>query len=623
MVSSIHLLSASVTPLMLSSGKGHGPRRRYNDALPGSARSRVIKLTYQPNPLSTVVEIGCYTLTNASRTDENTTKDDLAQITDAPGPPTIQPGIPALQPNIPTTGVASLSIPPAHQTSSLRSLDPSIPSAKDPQSSNSASILPSPPASQLGTFSPVSTPVASTQRSTSTTTSIPFLSELMSQLFSKSSETRASSIYAPIPSSTASPSMLIYSFKVPPYSNGFDTSGIVETMTASSPAEDKDKPSPTVYSYNLPPYTPKIPTYVATSAGTAPLDMTAGAPGNPGGAAPTNRIFLQQGSVDPTKDAVTVDSSVIPVYSPACLGNAYGGGYVITPTLFASNTNATGIAKIPPVYGFSYKLEPTQSLGYVGAAIVVDTKAPTPTVHSAVSIMNTGSTASPAYDNSRTYAVSIGSSAPVIDTSPSSIDTSKTHPKDYIPTAVAGSQDTVVGGSPIFSFEKDSTQLPTTTPGLLPPNKDMSAVNPKDLLTTPHEGPLGTDAPVSTSEIVANGHASPLTSQVASRVKSIVTTISTTWCPSTAPDHLNIVSSILGGAPLGTAVLDTSSLPQAQLQRAALATGHLSSQINTTLLLPKDESELVQFQGKSSRPTASMMVVIAAVSITYLALGFV
>ncbi|KAL8789068.1 MAG: hypothetical protein Q9213_001331 [Squamulea squamosa] len=577
-------LGSSVKVVANPHGKGHGPRRRYNDG-------------------------------------ENTTKDDMAQITDAPGPPTIQPGIPALQPNIPATGVASLSIPPAHQTSSLRSLNPPLPPAKDPQPSNLASTSPSPPASELGTFSPISTPVVSIQPSASTTTSIPFLSELMSQLFSQSSETLVSSIYASIPGSTASPSMLIYSFTIPPNSNGFDTNGIVETMTGSSPSEDKDKPSPTVYSYNLPPYTPKVPTYVATSAGTAPLDMTSGALGNPGGAAPTNRIFLQQGSVDPTKDAMTVDSSVVPVYSPACLGNAYGGGYVITPTLFAANTNATGIAKIRPAYGFSYKLEPTQSLGYAGAVMIVDSKAPAPTIRSATSTKKTGSTASLGYDNSRAYAASIVSSTPLIDTTAPSIDTSKTHPEEFSPAAVGSSQDKNVGGSPI-SLGNGSAQLPASTPELLPSNKDMLAANSNDLLATQHSGPVGTDMLVSTAETAASGHASLLISQAASRVISVVTTTSTTWCPSTAPDHLSIMSSILGGAPPGKAVLDTTSLPGAPLQRAALATGHFSSQINTTLLLPNDGSELVPFQGMSSRLTASMVVVVAAVSIIYLVLGF-
>ncbi|KAL8867941.1 MAG: hypothetical protein Q9198_008342, partial [Flavoplaca austrocitrina] len=162
----------------------------------------------------------------------------------------------------------------------------------------------------------------------------------MFQLFSQSSTTPESSLYAStsIPSSGAfeqkstgisstsavtslydiksptegnpetptppasTPSMLIYSLTLPPYSNGFDTSGIVETLTRSSPAEDKDKPSTTIYAYNLPPYTPKVPTYVATSAGTAALDMTSGAPGGPGGAATTDRNFLPKGFVDPTKD---------------------------------------------------------------------------------------------------------------------------------------------------------------------------------------------------------------------------------------------------------------------------------------------------------------------------------
>ncbi|KAI4226708.1 MAG: hypothetical protein L6R36_002963 [Xanthoria steineri] len=361
-------------------GQAHGPRRRYND-------------------------------------DASTTKDDLALVTNAPGPPTIQPGIPALQPSIPTTGVASLDIPPAQQTSSWRSVHPSVPPVKDPQPSNPVLTSSLAAISSSSNTSPVS---ASVSGPATTSTSIPFLSELMSQLASQPLTTKASSIYAPtlvsnsaasesesprilskpgatsgsdpilptgsypetVSSPVSTPSMLTYSFTLPPYSNGLDTSGIVESWTRISPAEDKDKPSATVYSYNLPPYTPKIPTYVATSAGTAPVDMTSGAPGSPGGVAPTNRIFLQQGFVDPTKDPVAVTSSMVPVYSPACLGNAYGGGYVITPTLSLANTNATGIAKIPPAYGFSYKFEPTVSPGYGGAVVIMDTKAPVPTVSS-------------------------------------------------------------------------------------------------------------------------------------------------------------------------------------------------------------------------------------------------
>ena len=52
---------------------------------------------------------------------------------------------------------------------------------------------------------------------------------------------------------------------------------------------------------------------------------------------------------------ITATSTVIPVYTPAMLGNAYGGGFVITPSLYATvypsiNGSTSGV---PPGYGFS------------------------------------------------------------------------------------------------------------------------------------------------------------------------------------------------------------------------------------------------------------------------------
>ncbi|KAL8700795.1 MAG: hypothetical protein Q9201_005252 [Fulgogasparrea decipioides] len=350
-----------------------------------------------------------------------TSTDDLAQITAAPGPPTIEPGIPALQPSVPTTGIPSLSIPPAHQTSSLKPSDRLPWQSADPQATGTFSVPSSALAPAIAPSNYVSAIGGSGSVPISTSTSIPFLSELLTPPFARSSFSTTSSVSAIVPTSsshnsqsttlgtwspqettrgsatplsvvggdpkdgalTASmPSTLVYSFTLPPYSGGLDTSGIAETMTLSSSAADKDHvPSATIYSYSLPPYTPKIPTYVATSAGLAPVSMTSGAPGNPVGNAPTTKVFLQQGSVDPTKDVPTIaTSSMVPLYSPACLGNAYGGGYVVTPTVSVinSNANATGIAKIPPAYGFTYKLEPTQSPSYSAAVVVVDTKGPIP-----------------------------------------------------------------------------------------------------------------------------------------------------------------------------------------------------------------------------------------------------
>ncbi|KAL8828378.1 MAG: hypothetical protein Q9170_006629 [Blastenia crenularia] len=347
--------------------------------------------------------------------DKSASSSDLAQITDAPGPPTIQPGIPALQPSIPTSGVASLSIPPVHQTSFSKSFS-------EDNSVSDTFLISFPTAATTPTsFSPIPATVGSVSGPSSTATSIPFLSELMSQIFSSSSPSTIPSIPATFMSSSSvtsrsstpetsftsgktvglptSPaivesdpkdglptppmsSILVYSFQLPPYTGGLDTSGIAETTTMSPSVGDKtNQPSEIVYSYSLPPYTPKVPTYVATSAGTAPVSLTAGVPGAPTANAPTHRIFLQQGSVNPAKDVPAgVISTIIPLYSPACLGNAYGGGYVITPTISGANSNATGIANIPPAYGFSYKLEPTQSPAYSAAVIIADTKVSMPTV---------------------------------------------------------------------------------------------------------------------------------------------------------------------------------------------------------------------------------------------------
>ncbi|KAL8999644.1 MAG: hypothetical protein Q9169_001604 [Polycauliona sp. 2 TL-2023] len=654
-------------------GQAHGPRRRYND-------------------------------------DGITATEDLALITDAPGPPTVQPGIPLLQPSIPTTGVASLDIPPVRQTPSWRSSIPSELPSKDAQPPDP--VLTSPLTSTPPNDASVG---ASVSRSASTTTSIPYLSELMSQLFSQSTNMPAPSANAPYSISSAAaskpelngtpskplvtsrfdtsapidgdpentspastPSMLIYSLTLPPYSNGLETSGIVESLTRSSPAEDKDKPPVTVYSYNLPPYTPKVPTYVATSAGTAPLDMTSGAPGGAGGAAPTDRNFLAKGFVDPQKDPVAITSPMVPLYSPACLGNAYGGGYVITPTLSVANTNATGISNIPPAYGFSYKFEPTISPGYGGAVVVVDTKAPVPT------------------GSSHPYAGPFGND--VASHSSKATQSDGANPGNYLPpkdaptTTSKGFVSTPSGSIHGISSQDSSitSLVPSFNPSYgssagappfgsgyndpLTPSQDTWVTNSGYNIPTTAKDPQNTinaaGSPIGSS-VKGYDQSSGHPSVLATRVTSIIATTSTTWCPSTAPDHLSIISSILGDVPLSTAItgsedmtiehfsdkdaypMDTSItpstalaavtiggspsiriesvratvLPQDEFQIAAVAfdstatdmygtvsAQHLSSKINSTFVLSGDEPGVTPFGGKSTRLTASMLVVFMVVS---------
>ena len=781
-------------------------------------------------------------------------------ITNAPGPPTIQPGIPALQPSIPTSGIASLDIPPARQTPSWRSLDSSAAPAKDAQPLDPVLTSPSLSASTLPNVEPVS---ALDSRLAITTNSIPYLSELMSQLFSQSSTMPGSSVYTSnsIPSSAASdpkstgtwsnpaatsrynmksriegdpetptppastPSMLIYSLTLPPYSNGFDTAGIVETLTRSSPAEDKDRPAATIYAYNLPAYTPKVPTYVATSAGTAALDMTSGAPGGPGGAAPTDRNFLPKGFVDPIKDPVSLTSSMVPVYSPACLGYAYGGGYVITPTLSVTNPNATGIAKIPPAYGFSYKFEPTVSPSYGGAVIVVDTEAPASTGTSQpITVLVSNIVASPSSRDTQPVGANLGthlsskdafswaskdlvpattgsmygiaaqgnmsllaemrssqSSGASIEShppgkdeqmssyGPSSADSKAHLPtsgrsiygtsaqdnfissklsgsvqphghsaaipsfdkdrpsdksaspipttatdvlttlpgnqafttlpvfakssgaysihvtspqdiwetkfKDNNPTLASTSRNTIIEGDQILSSELlGSAQMSEIATGLRYPYKDMSMLSPNNPLPTSIGRYSDANAPVS-SLFISGNSASSYSSVLATRVKSVVVTTSTTWCPSTAPDHLSIMSSILGAVPLSTGIVGSGNLangdvfvkdayakaagvtsstalaavtisrststesesavapvlPKDNLHRIAVALDstindgqgtvsaqYPSSRVNTTLILPGNESGISSFEGTSVRLTASMSLVFAVISLIYL-----
>ena len=346
---------------------------------------------------------------------------DLDMITDSPGPPTIQPGIPALQPSIPTEGVSSYNIPPARQTS--KALDKLSTHSAGYQATGTFSASPLNPKPTIMSNEADLGNLASLSPPTGSASSIPFLSELIAQpsgslAQSPSGGITASTDYAysqpndiesQSPQETASgfptssmagkddgqnqdsptsmPSTLVYSITLPPYSGSLETNGILETMTRSPTAVDKDRlPSATTYSYKLQPFTPKVPTYVATSAQTAAVTMTAGPSGNPVGNAQTTRIFLSHGFVDPTRDTPSVDrSTIVPLYSPACLGNAYGGGYVITPTLSVPHNNATGGVKIPPAYGFTYKSEPTASPYYDAAVVIagttrqVSSAGPTPT----------------------------------------------------------------------------------------------------------------------------------------------------------------------------------------------------------------------------------------------------
>ncbi|KAL8762020.1 MAG: hypothetical protein Q9184_001912 [Pyrenodesmia sp. 2 TL-2023] len=576
-------------------------------------------------------------------------------ITDSPGPPTIQPGIPALQPSIPTSGVPSLSIPPLHQTSSSRTLDKyTTPFASLPSPDQATAPLSAPefsPSIMGDKLTP--TGLKAGPSSSSIPTSIPFLSELMSQLFSQSSistlgnapfsTTTPSSVSsqpakdrtpsslgttAPTPSPpavtgsnpkdevlTASMnSVLVYSLNLAPYPGGLGTSGIAGTIKASSPAEDKtQQQSATVYSYNLPPYSTKIPTYVATSARLAPVSMTSGAPGNPSGNAPTDKNFLEQGSVDPTKDAPAIaTSTLIPIYSPACLGNAYGGGYAVTPTVSAANPNRTGIAVINPAYGFTYKLEPTQSPAYSAAVVVADTKAslpartPLPNASRASSGNSAHALEGPQLLNSVTGASTLLTSEPSIATASSG---SKSPGSDNL-TRVSGASPLTGSAIPgVLSIVPTQGAVPNLS--LAPAEGSVIAADQmSSIISGLVDGFRGTSP--SGSDVPFGTPSSGTASNAVGTDGTSCTTI-TTWTTSKSvvtPSAFLLPSTSTQDQPHRAAVaFNTNGSGGVE----ALAAIHFGSAVNGTLNLAANGSEVAAFQGAAPKVNVTSIVVVTLV----------
>ncbi|KAL9611602.1 MAG: hypothetical protein Q9167_003760 [Letrouitia subvulpina] len=130
----------------------------------------------------------------------------------------------------------------------------------------------------------------------------------------------------------------------------------------------------------MPGFSPKTPTYLATSAQTAALTMTSAASRRPTAPATTTRVFLKQELVDLGKETpYRVTAAVIPVYSPACLGNAYGGGYIIMPTVFVSNPEVKDGDNSTLGYNFSYGQYPSGSAHPNTTMIIIGTISPPPT----------------------------------------------------------------------------------------------------------------------------------------------------------------------------------------------------------------------------------------------------
>lgn len=91
-------------------------------------------------------------------------------------------------------------------------------------------------------------------------------------------------------------------------------------------------------------------------------------------------MFLKQESVNLDKETpYRVTAPVIPIYSPACLGNAYGGGYIIMPTVFVTNPEAKDIGNSTLGYSFSYSRNSSGSAHPNTTTAITGTSSPSPT----------------------------------------------------------------------------------------------------------------------------------------------------------------------------------------------------------------------------------------------------
>ncbi|KAL9038225.1 MAG: hypothetical protein Q9214_005367 [Letrouitia sp. 1 TL-2023] len=175
-------------------------------------------------------------------------------------------------------------------------------------------------------------------------------------------------------------SAITYSFNLPLYQPSSSVS--ITTRWPSATANIALQPPLSIgYPNLIPEFSPKTPTYLATSAQTAALTMTSAASRRPTIPAATTRMFLKQGSVDLNKETpYRVTAPAIPVYSPACLGNAYGGGYIIVPTVFVTNPEVKDSGNSTLRYNFSYGKNPS-GLAYPNTTmIIIGTSSPPPTI---------------------------------------------------------------------------------------------------------------------------------------------------------------------------------------------------------------------------------------------------
>jgi len=159
------------------------------------------------------------------------------------------------------------------------------------------------------------------------------------------------------PTSSTLPSIVIYSFTLP--SSSVPDSGISSKPEATPSVVVSSFTVPSViYSFTLPSSTPGTPTSIPIQGPSPTETETSG---------PTSKLEQPPGGKDSTSTVngpfINTTSSVVPLWTPDMLGNAYGGGFINIPSIYVtltSNPTATATT-VPPGYGITFKPKTSQS----------------------------------------------------------------------------------------------------------------------------------------------------------------------------------------------------------------------------------------------------------------------
>ena len=174
--------------------------------------------------------------------------------------------------------------------------------------------------------------------------------------------------------SSTMPSVVIYSFTLPPSSAA--SSGVSSKPETSSAVVISSFTVPSIiYAFTLP---------SSTSGTTTPTPISGPSPtksesyvSTTGSGQSTSGRYSTSVTNRPYYNAT---SSVVPVWTPELLGNAYGGGFINTPSIYVTRGPSfiATATSIPPGYGFSLKPETSQStdrttsIGFTSASLPND-----------------------------------------------------------------------------------------------------------------------------------------------------------------------------------------------------------------------------------------------------------